>query len=71
MIPYIESKSEELNDLETLTINILKQIANDVEEEFNSSVYEIQESTDDFSQDKCTNKRGSKQTIQLHTLQTI
>lgn len=58
IIPYIESKSKELNNLETLTIKILKQIANDVEEEFNPSVYEIQESTDDFSQDKCTTIRN-------------
>ena len=54
MIPYIESQSEELSDLEKLTIKILKEIAEEVEEEFNPSVYEIQESADNFDQDRCS-----------------
>ena len=57
MIPYIESKSDELNNIETLTIKILKQIANEANEEFNKSVYEIQEPTDNFEQDKQTTIR--------------
>ncbi len=52
-IPYIESQSEELFDLEALTIKILKEIAEEVGEEFNPSVYEIQESADNFDEDKC------------------
>lgn len=57
MIPYIESKSEELNELEKLTIKILKQIADEVNEEFNKELYEIQESADNFNQDKCATIR--------------
>lgn len=58
MIPYIESQSEELFDLEKLTIKILKEIAEEVEEEFNPSVYEIQESADNFDQDRCSTIRS-------------
>ena len=58
MIPYIESQSEELFDLEKLTIKILKEIAEEVGEEFNPSVYEIQESADNFDQDKCSTIRS-------------
>ena len=58
MIPYIESQSEELFDLEKLTIKILKEIAEEVEEEFNPSVYEIQESIDNFDQDNCATIRS-------------
>lgn len=57
MIPYIESQSEELFDLEKLTIKILKEIAKEVGEEFNPSVYEIQESADNFDQDRCSTIR--------------
>ena len=35
IIPYIDSKSEELFNLEELTIKILKEISKEVEEEFN------------------------------------
>ena len=38
-IPYIESKSNELYDLEGLTIKILKQIADDYGVDFNLNVY--------------------------------
>ncbi|MBR2858200.1 hypothetical protein IKE96_03335 [bacterium] len=58
MIPYIESQSEELFDLEKLTIKILKEIAEEVEEEFNPSVYEIQKSADNFDQDRCSTIRS-------------
>ena len=58
IIPYIESQSEELFDLEKLTIKILKEIADEVGEEFNASVYEIQESADNFDQDKCSTIRS-------------
>lgn len=58
MIPYIESQSEELFDLEKLTIKILKEIAEEVGEEFNPSVYEIQESVDNFDQDNCATIRS-------------
>lgn len=58
MIPYIESQSEELFDLEKLTIKILKEIAEEVGEEFNLSVYEIQESADNFDQDRCSTIRS-------------
>lgn len=57
-IPYIESQSEELFDLEKLTIKILKDIAQDVGEEFNDSVYETQESADNFDQDRCSTIRS-------------
>ena len=53
-IPYIESQSEELFDLEALTIKILKEIAEEVGEEFNASVYGVQDSADNFDQDKCS-----------------
>lgn len=56
-IPYIESQSEELFDLEALTIKILKEIAEEVGEEFNASVYEVQDSADNFDQDKCSTIR--------------
>ena len=58
IIPYIESQSEELFDLEKLTIKILKEIAEEIGEEFNPSVYEIQESTDNFDQDRCSTIRN-------------
>lgn len=58
IIPYIESQSEELFDLEKLTIKILKEIAEEVGEEFNPSVYEIQESADNFDQDRCSTIRS-------------
>lgn len=58
MIQYIESQSEELFDLEKLTIKILKEIAEEVEEEFNPSVYEIQKSADNFDQDRCSTIRS-------------
>ena len=58
-IPYIESQSEELFDLEALTIKILKEIAEEVGEEFNASVYEVQDSADNFDQDKCSAIRDS------------
>ena len=57
-IPYIESKSEELFNLEKLTIKILKEIAKEVGEEFNASVYKIQESADNFDEDKCITIRS-------------
>ena len=58
IIPYIESQSEELFNLEKLTIKILKEIAKEVKKEFNPSVYEIQESADNFDQDKCSTIRN-------------
>lgn len=58
IIPYIESQSEELFNLEKLTIKILKEIAEEVGAEFNPSVYEIQESADNFDQDKCSTIRS-------------
>ena len=58
IIPYIESQSEELFNLEELTIKILKEIAEEVGEEFNPSVYEIQESADNFDQDRCSTIRS-------------
>ena len=58
LIPYIESKSKELYNIELLTIKLLKEIANDVGEEFDSSVYEIQESVDTFNQDRCATIRS-------------
>lgn len=38
-IPYIESKSDELYDLETLTIKILKDISDEYDVDFNMNVY--------------------------------
>ena len=52
-IPYVESKSKELYQLENLTIKILREISEEVGEEFNESVYNIQDSVDDFDQDTC------------------
>ena len=57
-IPYIESQSEELFKLEKLTIKILKEIAEEVGEKFNPSVYKIQESVDNFDQDNCATIRS-------------
>lgn len=42
-IPYIENRSNELYNLEKLTIKILKEISNDYGEPFNTDIYEIQE----------------------------
>ena len=57
-IPYIESQSEELFNLEKLTIKILKEIAEEVGEKFNASVYKIQKSADNFDEDKCITIRS-------------
>lgn len=57
-IPYIESNSEELFNLEKLTVKILKEIAKEVGEEFNASVYNIQKSADNFDQDICATIRS-------------
>lgn len=50
-IPYIEEKSDELFDLEELTIKILKEISEEVGEEFIKEIYEIQETSDNFDVD--------------------
>lgn len=58
-IPYVESNSKELFNLEELTVKILKEIAEEVGEEFNPAVYTIQESADNFDEDICaTIKNG-------------
>ena len=57
-IPYIESNSEKLFNLEKLTVKILKEIAKEVGEEFNASVYNIQKSADNFDQDICATIRS-------------
>ena len=57
-IPYVESHSKELFDLEKLTIKILKEIAVEVGEEFNEEVYKIQDSVDTFEVDKCSTIRS-------------
>lgn len=57
-IPYVENHSKELFDLEALTITILKEIAEEVGEEFNEEVYEIQDSVDTFEIDKCSTIRS-------------
>lgn len=50
-IPYIEANSEELFNLEELTIKILKEIAEEVGVDFIPEVYHIQKSNDNFNQD--------------------
>ena len=57
-IHYVESHSKELFDLEKLTIKILKEIAEEVEEEFNEEVYKTQDSVDSFEVDKCSTIRS-------------
>lgn len=57
-IPYIENRSNELFQLEKLTIAILKEIAAEVGEEFNEEVYNIQDSVDSFAVDKCSTIRS-------------
>ena len=57
-IPYIESHSKELFNLEKLTIKILKEIATEVGEEFNAEVYKVQDSVDAFEVDKCSTIRS-------------
>ena len=57
-IPYVEFHSKELFDLEKLTIKILKEIAEEVGEEFNPAVYETQKSIDSFEVDKCSTIRS-------------
>lgn len=51
-IPYIENHSKELFNLEKLTITILKEIAEEVGEQFNEEMYKIQDSVDTFEVDK-------------------
>ncbi len=50
-IPYLEDKSDELFDLENLTIKILREISEEVDEEFINEIYEIQETSDNFDVD--------------------
>ena len=57
-IPYIETHSEELFDLEKLTIKILKEISDEVDEAFIPEVYKVQDSVDTFNVDKCSTIRS-------------
>ena len=57
-IPYIENHSKKLFDLERLTVAILKEIAEEVGEDFNEEVYKVQASVDTFEVDKCSTIRS-------------
>lgn len=51
LIPYIESRDKELMDIEKLTVKILREIATDFHVEFDSAIYNIQESNTDTTID--------------------
>lgn len=51
LIPYIETLDKELMDIEKLTVKILKEIASDYHVEFDSAIYNIQESNTDTTID--------------------
>lgn len=51
LIPYIETLDKELMDIEKLTVKILKEIASDYYVEFDSAIYNIQESNTDTTID--------------------
>ena len=51
IIPYIENQERELMDIEQLTVKILKEIASDYHMDFDSAIYEIQESNTDTTID--------------------
>lgn len=50
-IPYIEKRERELMDIEKLTVKILKEIASDFHTDFDSAIYNIQESNTDTTID--------------------
>ena len=70
-IPYIESQSDELYDLESLTIKILKEIANKYGEEFNMNVYIKQDSSKQDMDTGSVIRNGlNKLFRKVHRLQT-
>lgn len=52
LIPYIENESEELYNLEELTIKIYKEISAEVGVEFDKEIYQIKQSTNKFDIEK-------------------
>ena len=53
-IPYLEDKSDKLFDLEELTIEILKEISEEVEVDFIDPIYNIQATSDNYDEDIAT-----------------
>lgn len=72
LIPYIENQERELMDIEQLTVKILKEIASDYHIDFDSAIYEIQESNTDTTIDiKSKIKNGLNELFRRnHRLQT-
>lgn len=72
LIPYIEKQERELMDIEKLTVKILKEIASDYHIEFDSAIYNIQESNTDTTIDtKSKIKNGLNELFRRnHRLQT-
>lgn len=70
-IPYIESQSDELYDLENLTIKILKEIAIEYGVEFNMNVY-LKQSLNNQGTDKASVIRNGLNKLfrKVHRLQT-
>ena len=67
IIPYIEKQDAELMNIEKLTVKILKEISSDVHEDFDSAVYNIQESNTDTTIDlKSRVKNGLNEYFRKH-----
>ena len=70
-IPYLESKSDELYDLESLTIKILREIADTYGVDFNTNVYIKQKLTNQSTDKGSVIRNGlNKLFRKVHRLQT-